>query len=133
MLLRRADGNIIAIAEKLQVVRARQDRHKFLISIRLRPAQLVIEMDDRENNSQLAPQLQQKPQQRHRINPTRNRHTYAVPSPQQFLPPDVRKHALSQWVHGNNGSARVMWRQLPKPAPERPEAGWEVERGFPSS
>jgi hypothetical protein len=44
----------------------------------------VIEMNNRKDNPQLAPHLEQHPQQRNRINPPRNRHAHAVPSPQQF-------------------------------------------------
>jgi hypothetical protein len=58
-------------------------------------------MNDRKDNPQLAPQLQQHPQQRHGINPAGNGDTDAIPSPQQFVPPNVRKHAFRQRMHGN--------------------------------
>ena len=49
-----------------------------------------------KDNPQLAPQLQQEPQQRNRINPAGNGCAHAIPSRQQFLPPNVRKHALRE-------------------------------------
>ena len=97
-------GNIIAVAIKLQIMLASQTRDESLIRIGLRPAQLVIEMNDRENNPQLTSQFQQQPQKRNRINPARNGHANAVPSPQQFLPPNVREYALREGIHGNNGT-----------------------------
>jgi len=86
---------------KFEVMLARQLRDEMLVCIRLLPAQLVIEMNDSQHNPQLAAQFQQKPQQRHRINPAGDGHANAVPGPQHLLPPDVGKHALRQWVHGN--------------------------------
>ena len=88
--------HILAIDIKLQIELARQLRHKFLIRVRLRPAQPVIEMNNRKDNPQLPPQLQQHPQQRNRINPPGNSHADAIPGRQQFLPPNVGKHALRQ-------------------------------------
>ena len=87
----------------------RQTGNEFLIRIRLRPAQLVVEMNDGENNPQLVPQLQQHSQERHGIDAAGNSHAHAIPSPQQFLPPDVGEHALSQGMHGTmvaQGSCR---------------------------
>jgi hypothetical protein len=46
-------------------------------------------MNHRNHNPNLATQLQQQAQQRHRINPARNGDADAIASSQQFLPPDV--------------------------------------------
>jgi hypothetical protein len=73
--------NIFAVDVEFQVVLASQVRNKFLIGVRLSPAQLVIEMDHRENDAKLMPQLQQQSQKRNRINPPRDRHTDAIPRP----------------------------------------------------
>ena len=100
-ILARALRNIVAIDIKLQIVLARQPRDEFLIRVRLRPAQLVIEMNNRKDNPEFAPQLQQQPQQRNRIDPAGNANAHAIPSRQQFLPPNVEKHALRQGMHGN--------------------------------
>jgi hypothetical protein len=70
-------------------MRARQIRDEQLIRVRLRPAQLVIEMNNRKDNPQLAPQLQQQPQERDGINPAGNGHANAISGPQQLLPPNV--------------------------------------------
>jgi len=60
----------------------------------------VIEMNNRQDNPKLTLQLQQRPQERHRINPAGNGHANAVPGPQHFLPSNVAKHTLRQWMHG---------------------------------
>ena len=88
--------HIVAIDMEFQTMLASQIRDEFLIAVRFRPAQLVIEMNNRHNNAEFAPQLQQHPQERNGINPARNGDTNAIPSRQQFLPPNVRKHALRQ-------------------------------------
>ena len=93
--------HIVAVNMKFQIVCESQFGNELLIGIRLSPTQLVVEMNNRKHNPQLAPQLQQQTQQRHRINPARNGHTHAIPGPQQFLPPNVGKHALCQRVHRN--------------------------------
>src|ERR1700722_13718793 len=55
MRFRRKPRRIIPIAKKLQPKLTRQSRNKILIRIRLRPAQLVIEVNNRKDNPQLAP------------------------------------------------------------------------------
>ena len=62
VLLRRMLRDITAVRMKLQVVHMRQIRHEPLIRIRLSPAQFVIEMNNRKDNPEFAPQLQQHPQ-----------------------------------------------------------------------
>ena len=89
-------SHIITIAMKLKVMRSSEFRDESLVVIRLCPTQLVIEMNNRKDNPQLAPQLQQQPQKRNRINPAGNGHADAVPGPQQLLPPDMAKHALRE-------------------------------------
>src|ERR1700722_4047145 len=101
MRFRRKPRRIIPIAKKLQPKLTRQSRNKILIRIRLRPAQLVIEVNNRKDNPQLAPQLQQQPQQRDRINPAGDCYADAIPGPQQLLPLNVRKRALGEGMHGN--------------------------------
>jgi hypothetical protein len=71
-----------------------QPANKLLIRVRLRPAQPMIEVNNRENDAKLLTQLNQQPKQRNRINPARNRNPNPVSSPQQFLPPDMPQHAL---------------------------------------
>jgi hypothetical protein len=80
---------------------ASQPTHKLQIRIRLGPAQLMIKMNHSDHDPNLAPQLQQQPQQRHRIDPAGNGHAHAVAGAQQFLPPDVTQNALRQFTHGN--------------------------------
>jgi hypothetical protein len=96
MLLCRVPRHVLAVNMEFQIMLASQVRHEFLIAVRFAPAQLVIEVNNRKDNPQLAPQLQQQPQERNGINPPGNSHANAIPSPQQFLPPNVRKHALRQ-------------------------------------
>jgi hypothetical protein len=100
MLFGRMLPDIFAVDEELQVELVSQASNKLLIPVGLRPAQLVIEMNNRHNNAEFLPQLQQHAQECSRINSPRNGDTDTVPSPQQFLPPNVSKHALSQWMHG---------------------------------
>jgi hypothetical protein len=80
---------------------ASQLRDKLQIRIRLSPAQPVIEMNHRNHNPDLAPQLQQQPQQRHRINPAGNGDAHSIPGAQEFLPLNVAQNALRQFMHGN--------------------------------
>lgn len=101
MFLCREMRNVVAVTEKLQIMLARQIRDELLVPIRLRPAQLVIEVNDRKNHPQLTAEFEQQPQQRNGINSSGHSHTDAVPGVQEFLPPDVGKHALCQGVHGN--------------------------------
>jgi hypothetical protein len=86
--------HIPAGAIKLQPVVPRQILDKLLVQIRLRPAQLVIEMYNRENKAEFTAQLKQQTQQRYRINPARYRDPYTVPRAQQFFTMDVSKKAL---------------------------------------
>lgn len=109
MLFGGLDRNVLGIDIKFQIKLARQPRHEFLIAVRLHPAQPVIEMNNRQDDPQLPPQLQQHPQERDRINPSRNRHTHAVPGRKQFVPPDMGKHALRECKHGNMVPQDVSW------------------------
>ena len=68
-LLARVPRDIAAISVKLQPMLTRQRRDELLVRLRLRPAQLVIKMNNRRDNPQLAPQLEQQPQQCNRIIP----------------------------------------------------------------
>jgi hypothetical protein len=89
-------GHALASDEEFQIELARQRRDEFLISVGFLPPQLVIEMNNRKNNAELAPQLQQNSQERNGINPTGNGDTNAIPCRQQFLPPNGRNQALRQ-------------------------------------
>jgi hypothetical protein len=95
-LLRRMLCGIFAVGVTCQIVLASQAGNECLIGIRFRPAQFVIEMNNREHDAQFAPQFQQQPQERNRIDPARNRQPNAVPRLQQVLAPNPRKHALRQ-------------------------------------
>src|ERR1019366_10585948 len=92
---------LAALGVKLQPVLTRQVRDKLLIRVRLRPAQLVVEMNNRQDDAEFLTQFNQQAKKRNRINPTRNRNPNPVSSPQQFLPPDMPQHALRQFMHGN--------------------------------
>ena len=58
-------------------------------------------MNDRKDDPQLCAHLEQKPQQRDRINPGRNRYSNALPSFQQFVLSNVGENALRKGVHAN--------------------------------
>ena len=94
-------GNISAAGVKLELVLARQTGDKFLVRVRLRPTQLVVEVNYREDNPEFLVEFEQKAQQRNRIHAARNRHTDAVPGFEQLLPPDVIPDVLREVVHGN--------------------------------
>ena len=94
-------GDVVAVGVKLQIVNASQVRDEFLIGVGFGRAQFVIEMNHREDYPEFVPQFQQQPQERNGINPTGNGYADAIPSPQQFHPPNVGKHALRQLMHGN--------------------------------
>ena len=74
---------------KFQPMLPSQFRDKLLVAVRLRPAQAVIEMNNRENDAELVTQCNQQSQQRDRVDPTRNRNPNPVPSAQQFLTSDI--------------------------------------------
>jgi hypothetical protein len=93
--------HIATRAIKLQPVLTSQPSDKLLIRLRLRPAQLVVEMNNGEDNAEFVTQFNQQAQQSNRINPARNRDPNPVSSPQQFLPPDMDQHAFCQFMHGN--------------------------------
>jgi len=61
-ILTRTLRHIVAVDMEFQIELARQLRNKFLIPLRRGPTQLVIEMDYREDNPQLAPQLEKQAQ-----------------------------------------------------------------------
>jgi hypothetical protein len=60
MFPRRQTSRIAASPIKFQPVCASQPSHKLLIRIRRRPAQLVIEMNDGNNDAKLRIQLNQQ-------------------------------------------------------------------------
>jgi hypothetical protein len=74
--------HIAAFAVKLQPMLSSQIRDKFLVRIRLGPAQLVIEMNDRENDPECLTQFDQQTQERNRIDPARDRDANSVAGPQ---------------------------------------------------
>jgi RimJ/RimL family protein N-acetyltransferase len=86
---------------KLQPMLTRQPSNKLLIRLRLRPTQLVVEMNNGGDNAEFLTQFDQQTKKRDRINPPRNRNPNPVSSPQQFLPPDMPQYALHQFMHGN--------------------------------
>ncbi len=81
---------------KLQPMLPSQSSHKLPVRIRLRPAQPVIEMNNREDETKLMPQPNQQSKQCNRINPPRNRNPNPVPGPQQLLLPNMLQHAFRQ-------------------------------------
>ena len=105
----RVPRNITAIAIELQCVFASQCAHEFLVGLRLRATQLVIEVNNREDNPQSPAKLQQNPQQSYRIDPPGNRHTNPIPGPQELVPTNVEKQPLWQGSHAvwyRQGSAQ---------------------------
>jgi hypothetical protein len=76
-----------------------QSSNKLLVRLRLRPAQLVIEMDDGENDAEFLPQFEQKTEERYRIDAARNGYADAIARVKQLLPANVKKHAVCEGVH----------------------------------
>ena len=72
MLLSGELCRIPASGIKLQLMLMSQPRNKLLICVRLRPAQLVIEVNDGENDAKFLPQFEQKAKQSNRIDPAGN-------------------------------------------------------------
>jgi hypothetical protein len=81
VFLRRMLRDIVGVTKKLEIVRARQTRDKLLVGIRLRSAQLVIEMNDGDNDAKFVTQFNHQPQECNRIDPTRNRDPNPVSGP----------------------------------------------------
>jgi hypothetical protein len=94
-------GNVVAVGVKDQVVLASQAGDKSLIRVGLRPAQLVVEMHDRENDAKFAAQFEKQAQEGDRIDSAGDGDAYTISGPQQVLPPDVGEHALGKGMHGN--------------------------------
>jgi len=92
-------GNISAAGVKPELVLARQAGDKFLVRVRLRPTQLVVEVNYHQDNPEFLAEFEQKAQQRNGIHAARNRHTDAVPGVEQLLPPDVIPEVLREVVH----------------------------------
>ena len=78
-----------------------QFRDEFLIGVRLRPTQLVIEMNNRKDNAKVSAQFQQQSQQRNRIDSAGNRHPDALSGAKQVVTPNVGMQALQDGVHRN--------------------------------
>jgi hypothetical protein len=78
MLLSRDLLHIAALAIKLQPMLTSQIGDKLLIRVRLRPAHLVIEMNDAEYDAEFLPQFDQQSQQRNGINTARDCDTDAI-------------------------------------------------------
>ena len=70
---------------QVQPILPRQPRNKALILVRLFSAQLVIDMRNRQHDSQLGAQLQQQAKQSYGIRSAGNCHRYSVPSPHRLL------------------------------------------------
>ena len=70
--------HIALTAQKLEPEFCRQLAHKLLVGVSFGPANPVIEVDRRQHHAQLAAQLQQHPQQGHRIGPARDRHPHPL-------------------------------------------------------
>ena len=62
---------------KFQIVRACQIGNESLIGVRFLPTQLVIEMNDGQDDTDFAAQLQQQPQQTNGVCSSRNSHAQA--------------------------------------------------------
>ena len=99
MLLLRMPGYVVAVGNELQITLPSQVRNEFLVRVRLSPAELVIEMNNRRDDPQFAAQLQQQPQQRDRIDATRDGNANPISGLQKLFPPNVVKHAFRQRMH----------------------------------
>lgn len=115
-LLARESRHVIAVANEFQTMLSRQLGDELLVRIRLRSAQLVIEMNDGENDPQFSPHLQQQPQQSDRINAARNGDSNAVSSLEEFLLTNLRQHAVCEAMHAN------MVQQRREPTADRGDA-----------
>ena len=101
MLLSGQPRHVPARAIKLQPILTRQRRNKLLVRIRLRPAELVIEVNNRKDNAKVLPQHDKQPQKRNRIDAAGDSDGDAVAGLQQFIPADVKKQAMREGVHRN--------------------------------
>ena len=91
--------HVPAAAMQLQFVMPCQLRDKTLIRIGFRPAQIVVEVNDREHDADFLAKLEQQSKQRNRIGSARDRDPGTIPGTKKPLPPDVLKNALSQLAH----------------------------------
>src|SRR5258708_10671377 len=93
--------HVAARTIKLQPMLTSQARDKLLILVRFCPSKLVVEMNNGNDDAKLTAQFEEQAKKRNRINPARNRDSNPIPGPQQFLAPDIFKHALRQLMHRN--------------------------------
>jgi hypothetical protein len=99
LLLRSMLAHIASIGIELQTMFARKSGNELLIRIRLGPAQLVIEMNDREDNPHLIAQLEEKAQQGDRVDAGRDSYSNAIACLQQLVTTEVREQAFGQCMH----------------------------------
>ena len=82
-----------------ELVFARKVRDEGFIFVGLEAAELVVEVDDGEYDTQLGAKLQQKPKQRNGIRAPRNRDADSVAGLQEFKGPDVAEQFLRKVMH----------------------------------
>ncbi len=96
LALARQRGRVHPLGVQLQIMRCGEYRHELGVGIRLRPAGAVVQLHHRKHDAQFAAQLEQQPQQRHRIRPAGNRHAHAVAGAHERALTDCMQHALGQ-------------------------------------
>ena len=86
---------------QLQLVPVGKLGDELLVSLGFSSAQIVIEVNDGEHDTEFLPQLQHDAQQRDRISPARDRDSYPVAGMQKILAADIVENALNQLFHGS--------------------------------
>ena len=93
-------GNVGAAGFKFQMEFLRQRFHEAFVFVRFRSPQLMVEMQNKNRDPELRPQLGENPQHRHRIRAARNAHANAVARPNHGVPADrVEDSFVEIFVH----------------------------------
>ena len=117
-------GRDLATADvQLQIVPVSKLRDELLVSLGFDSAQLVIEVDHAEHDTEFLPQLQHDAQQSDRIGPARDRDSYPLAGVEKILAADVVENALNHLFHASIVHPRrvaAMYRSMPNWS----RAGW---------
>src|SRR6185437_7573756 len=102
------------LSVEFQLVLQSEGLYELLVTIGLFPAKLMIQVNDGENDAQLFAQLQEQPQQRHRIRAAGYSNTDAVAGLNQFLTKNIGQKLLSERRHLHMVLRRA-WRSVQQP------------------
>jgi hypothetical protein len=104
-------GNIGAAGFKIQMEFLRQCFHEAFVFICFRSPQLMVEMQHKNRDPEIRPQLGENAEHRDRIRTSRNANANAVARPNHGVPGDnIEDSSVEVFVH-----PKKPWRRIPSP------------------